>query len=599
MNDDNRPEEQASHSLSQEESDSPQQSQQPQSPYHALHAKAQPDQQSLETQETRRLDQVDYSSESQDQAQSSSQPSQPSQAESRSQYEPESAYRALKSLVQPQQQSSTQQPQSQTYPQPYGAQSGAQPVQQYQAQILASQPYQGQPYSPQGQQYQQPQMQTYQPYQSQAGYQQSQYRPYQAQYQYQYQQPQYQQTGQYPSQPYQQPQYQAYQYSSYPPQLSGAQPQPQSQSQPGTGYQYPSQPRYRAQPFSQFARPAVNGYFYQPNPAWQAAMSRWLQGACKRFSNIGFTLVMVVLVWNVFAMLISGFTSVFVDPRKLPMWVQLLMGNGPLYAIAIPLSLLIFRTMPKVKRKTSDMGPGMFFALMAISFPLTDIGNFIGNILSGLLSHNQARSSINELIESLDPISLLLFTVIIGPIFEEWLFRRLLIDHTQQYGEKTAILVSAFAFGLFHGNLFQFFYTFAFGLLLAYAYVRTGKLRYTIAMHMTYNFFNGFLSEMTFLPMSKTIRSRVSVDMFGGMQQAFATGRGREVMPFLAYFVFDCTMFIAGIVIAIIMRKKLVFYRAPEELPAGTRARTVLRNSGVITFIGLCAILMIAALFNV
>lgn len=308
---------------------------------------------------------------------------------------------------------------------------------------------------------------------------------------------------------------------------------------------------------------------------------------------------MVVLVWNVLAAILSGVAALFVDPRKMPMWGQLLIGNGPLYAVAIPLSLLIFRKMPKVKRKTSDMGVGMFFALMAISFPVADIGNWIGNILSGVLSHNQAESSINDLIQRLDPISLLLFTVIIGPIFEEWLFRRLLIDHMQQYGEKTAILVSAFAFGLFHGNLFQFFYAFGFGLLLAYAYVRTGKLRYTIAMHMTFNFFGGFLYEMTFLPMSKSTWATVSVDMFGGIQKAFAAGNGREVTPFLMYLVFDLVMFIAGIVVAVVMRKELVFYRAPEELPAGTRLKTVVGNPGAIVFIVLCIVLMIAALFNV
>ncbi|WEV75174.1 CPBP family intramembrane glutamic endopeptidase [Bifidobacterium sp. ESL0800] len=352
------------------------------------------------------------------------------------------------------------------------------------------------------------------------------------------------------------------------------------------------------QPSSPFAHPGSNGYWHQPNPAWQAPMYRWIGVVRKRFSNIGYALDLVVVVWYAMTMIVGEVARAFVDPAKLPMWAQLLMGNGPLYAIAIPLSLLVFRTIPKVKRKTSDMGVGMFLALMAISFPLADIGNIIGNILSGLLSHDQAQSSINELIENLDPISILLFTVIIAPIFEEWLFRRLLIDRMQQYGEKTAILVSAFAFGLFHGNLFQFFYAFGFGLLLAYVYVRTGKLRYTIAMHMTFNFFGGFLPQVTLLTMSKSVRTAVNADIVGGMKKAFASGQGGEVTPFLAYLVFDVVMFILGIVVAIIERKKLVFYRAPEELPRGTRAKTVLGNPGVIIFIVISVLLMIAALFN-
>lgn len=344
----------------------------------------------------------------------------------------------------------------------------------------------------------------------------------------------------------------------------------------------------------QYARP--NGPFYQPNPVWQA-MSRWLYNVRKHFSNIGFTLTMVILVWNVLALVIGQVAAIFIDPKKLPMWVELLIGNGPLYAVAIPLSLLIFRAIPKVQRKTSNMGVGMFLTVMAVSFPLTSIGNVIGSVLSGLFSNGKAQNSIDELSQSLDPVSFLLFTVIIAPIFEEWLFRRLLIDRTQQYGEKTAILFSAFAFGLFHGNLFQFFYAFGFGLLLAYVYVRTGKLRYTIAMHMTFNFFGGFLPQMCYLAMSKTTMTAVDNDIVAGMRKAFTTGHGLEVAPLLAYLVFNGVMFIVGIVVAIVQRKKLVFYRAPEELPAGTRARTALGNPGVIIFIILCVIEMIAALF--
>ena len=80
------------------------------------------------------------------------------------------------------------------------------------------------------------------------------------------------------------------------------------------------------------------------------------------------------------------------------------------------------------------------------------------------------------------------FLVILGPIFEEWMFRKQLIDHTRKYGEKTAILLSGLAFGLFHMNLFQFFYAFLLGVMFGYIYMRTSKLRYSTAMHMIINF---------------------------------------------------------------------------------------------------------------
>ena len=43
-------------------------------------------------------------------------------------------------------------------------------------------------------------------------------------------------------------------------------------------------------------------------------------------------------------------------------------------------------------------------------------------------------------------------------------------------------------FGLFHLNLFQFFYAFGLGLMFGYVYMRTSQLRYSIVMHMIINF---------------------------------------------------------------------------------------------------------------
>lgn len=52
---------------------------------------------------------------------------------------------------------------------------------------------------------------------------------------------------------------------------------------------------------------------------------------------------------------------------------------------------------------------------------------------------------------------------IIGPIFEEILFRKILIDKTIKYGARISIIISALLFGLFHGNVNQFFYAFLMG----------------------------------------------------------------------------------------------------------------------------------------
>src|SRR5699024_5291593 len=67
---------------------------------------------------------------------------------------------------------------------------------------------------------------------------------------------------------------------------------------------------------------------------------------------------------------------------------------------------------------------------------------------------------------------------------EELLFRGLLARRLARYGQRPAALVSALLFALYHANLSQFFYAFALGLLLAYAYFYTGTIKTPILLHM-------------------------------------------------------------------------------------------------------------------
>ncbi|MDF7664372.1 CPBP family glutamic-type intramembrane protease [Bifidobacterium sp. ESL0763] len=383
--------------------------------------------------------------------------------------------------------------------------------------------------------------------------------------------------------------------------------------QPGPWQQYP-QPAYQQPAFQQQypQQPVAPGYvpfspggrisgkqwrmIYQSRPDWPR-LAHWVNVVRKRFSRVGLALAMVMVVWNLLAIAVSVVVDAFAPGAKLPQWATFLAGNGPLYLVAIPLSVLVFRTRPTVRRKPGKMSLRMFLAAMAITFPVSYVGNWIGNILSSMFSNGQAKSSINEMMEAMDPVTLLLTTVIIGPIFEEWLFRRLLIDHIQQYGEVTAIVVSATAFALFHGNLFQFFYVFGFGLIEGYVYVRTGKLRYTIAMHMTYNFCGGFLPEMALSAMGSEASKAISDGSSDAIEKLIVSGHGGELVPILLYAAFNMIMIVVGIVVAIVNRKKIVFYRTPGELPKGMRARTVLGNVGVNIFIVLCALEMILALF--
>jgi membrane protease YdiL (CAAX protease family) len=66
-------------------------------------------------------------------------------------------------------------------------------------------------------------------------------------------------------------------------------------------------------------------------------------------------------------------------------------------------------------------------------------------------------------------------------------------------------MISAFTFAVYHGNFTQFFYAFGLGILFAFIYSKTGKLRYTVFLHMGYNLYASAIMPLA----RKTIPSGV------------------------------------------------------------------------------------------
>jgi len=94
---------------------------------------------------------------------------------------------------------------------------------------------------------------------------------------------------------------------------------------------------------------------------------------------------------------------------------------------------------------------------------------------------------VEELMSNSTPIPLVFFVAIIGPIFEEIMFRGLLLKKLRVYGDKTAIIYTSIAFGLFHTNLTQILFAGVVGLVLAYVVVKTNDIKYSIIIHMCIN----------------------------------------------------------------------------------------------------------------
>ena len=85
----------------------------------------------------------------------------------------------------------------------------------------------------------------------------------------------------------------------------------------------------------------------------------------------------------------------------------------------------------------------------------------------------------------------ILYVCILGPLVEETLCRGLILNTLKRsMAPGTAVFLSALAFALIHGNLYQIVFTLPLGLLLGYLAHRFGSVLPSVACHVAFNLAN-------------------------------------------------------------------------------------------------------------
>ncbi|WP_034671244.1 CPBP family intramembrane glutamic endopeptidase [Epilithonimonas caeni] len=135
----------------------------------------------------------------------------------------------------------------------------------------------------------------------------------------------------------------------------------------------------------------------------------------------------------------------------------------------------------------------MMFGMMLVADYTTQLIPTTGDLLGEI--YKMYSEQFEKLAE--DPVSLLIMTVILAPILEEILFRGIIMKGMVNNNVKpvTAIVISAFIFGLVHFNPWQFAGAFLLGLVLGLVYYKTKSLLMSILLHA----FNNLVSAMMML----------------------------------------------------------------------------------------------------
>ena len=319
-----------------------------------------------------------------------------------------------------------------------------------------------------------------------------------------------------------------------------------------------------------------------------------LKKAKNHFSKLGIGTFAILGIGTVTQLLL-----IYVVNSTLPQvmehsWGMWLLTFAPLYLIAVPIGLLLLRKVPAKPLEKHDLKPSRYIVTVIICIFMMYAGNILGTIITALLQLLPGVSAGNPILGYATDNALLpkvLFMVILAPVIEEYIFRKQLIDRMHIYGEKLAVVTSALMFGLFHGNLSQFFYAFALGLVFGYVYLKTGKLRYSIGLHMLINLLGSVVGPF-FLEKVAVVDTMENMDL----------AALEPVMPWLiafgAYVLVLIGLAIAGLVLLCLNKRKVSFAPAEMELPKGTRIKTAYVNAGMILLTIGCMALIVASVIQ-
>lgn len=309
------------------------------------------------------------------------------------------------------------------------------------------------------------------------------------------------------------------------------------------------------------------------------------------FSRIGLVIFVLTTAYQGAAVVLSLFFAAFAPAATETWWYAWLLTDLSLYGVGLPCMWLVMKRVPiapydqtyRVRGGGSAYKPrfglGTWLVIAVIGAGIMQIGGLIGNgvmeWLSNLTGYDYANS-LDSMVSETPLWMTFLGTVVIAPFGEELLFRKLLIDRTRRWGDGVSILLSGILFGLFHGNLFQLFYTTLIGFLLAYVYTRSGSYGWCVGLHALVNFLGGILPTL--------LQNWIGKENFAS-DEVLTEHLLENPVQYLVYMLYALTIWavmLAAVVLLLCLRKRVKLGGGTDSLPRGHRFSTVILNAGML-----------------
>lgn len=307
----------------------------------------------------------------------------------------------------------------------------------------------------------------------------------------------------------------------------------------------------------------------------------------KHFSKLGFMFLLGTLIIYG-ASRLTGWICKDMEVLQNNTNLQLLVSMIPMYLIGMPAMIWLIKRIPAETIPVKTMKKSHYALAVLMCIALLEISNLVGVLITSAIGAFKGSQVDNELLGLLSGANLgvtFLLTVIFAPVYEEYIFRKLIVDRAVGYGKGLAVMLSGLMFGLFHGNMNQFVYATATGMFFAFIYVKTGKLRYSIGLHMVMNLIGGVFG-MIILRMLKyeELLELVQTGASDGVMMKFIMENLPGWIVYMAYLFIIFGVCITGLVLFIVFRKRFALPVEQGDVPKGDRLVTMLGNVGMFCF---------------
>lgn len=281
------------------------------------------------------------------------------------------------------------------------------------------------------------------------------------------------------------------------------------------------------------------------------------------------------------SLLIGFLVALFFPSLEEEKWFEWCMSVLPLYGIGFPILLKTIRDVPTAKIKKKKMSLLDFVLLFPMCVALMIAGNFLAqmalNYLANFIPNINLENPVSEAFSSTDLGIMIFLTVVIAPIMEELIFRKLLLDRVNPIGEGISILLSGMLFGALHGNLQQFFYATLLGMLLAFIYLKTGKIIYPILFHMLVNFLCGVLPTVLF------------GDILGMTENIALTGEQiKQLWTMITYIAAEYSLVAVGVALLFIFFREMRANLVPSVLKKSSQFKIAFLTPGTLLMLLVC-----------